>query len=80
MKYILDQLARSTLLPSSMTAAILAGEQLRIEEIVVALIQHAQDCEVTTRHDSQSTWNDRRIARSVLVVALLGALLQAQES
>lgn len=77
---VLDQLARSTMLPSSMSAAILAGEQPLIEDIVMTLIYSAQDCEAMTRHDEKASWIDKRIARSVLIIAFLGAILQARES
>jgi hypothetical protein len=80
MNYIYDQLARSTLLPSSMSVAILAGEQPHIEHIVMTLIQHAQDCEAMIRNDPKASWIDRRIARQVLTIAFLSALLQAREA
>jgi len=63
-----------------MSAAILAGENPRMEDTVMALILYAQDCEVLTRNNPASSWNERRIARQVLTVAFLGALLQAKES
>jgi hypothetical protein len=80
MKNVLDQLARSTLLSSEMSAAILVGGDNipSVEDIVTALIHGAQDCEAMTATDPKATWSERRIARGVLTVAFLGALFQAK--
>lgn len=78
--HILDQLARSTLLPSSMSSSILAGEEPPIEDIVMTLIYGSIDCEAMTRNDPKASWIDRRIARQVLTIAFLSALLHAREA
>ena len=62
---VLDQLARSTLLPSTMPAAIMASEQPCIEDIVMALMHGAQDCEAMTRNDPKASWIDRRITKAI---------------
>lgn len=76
---ILEQLSRSTLLPSSMSAAILAGNAPPLEEIVNALVIHALDCEATVAGDSASSMNERRIARACATVAFLAALALARQ-
>jgi hypothetical protein len=62
-----------------MSAAILAGEQPCIEDIVMALMHGAQDCEAMTRNDPNASWIDRRIARSVFIISFLEAILLARE-
>ena len=72
---VLNQLARNTkLLPENLSAAILAGNTPPIEELVMALVIGALDCEATVRNDPASTWNERRIARQCLAVGFLSAL------
>jgi hypothetical protein len=80
-KNILGQLAQTTLLPEEMSAAILVGgdHAPSVEDIVMALVVGARDCEAMTRNDLKASWNERRIARQVLTVAFLSALLQAKE-
>jgi hypothetical protein len=72
---ILEQLSRSTLLPSSLSAAILAGNTPPLEEIVTQLLIAEMDCEGLTASDPKSSWTERRIARQVLVLAFLLAIV-----
>jgi hypothetical protein len=74
MNNVLDQLARTTLLPEKISAKILSGTMPPIEDIVMPLLLHTIDCEAMTSNDPASSWNERRIARQVLAVAFLGAL------
>jgi hypothetical protein len=55
--------------------AILKGAPPPLEEIVTALLIGAMDAEAVVSGDSGSTWNERRIARQILVVAFLSAIL-----
>jgi hypothetical protein len=71
---ILDQLARTTLLPGEMAAAILAGDVPPMKEIVDALLIGSLDCHATVVGDSGSTMNERRIARACATAAFLSAL------
>ena len=72
--FILDQMARTTLLPDEMSAAILSGDVLPIEESINALLIGAIDCEAVTRTDPESTWNVKRMARACLIIAFLSAI------
>ncbi len=74
MRIVLDQLARSTLLPEEMAAAILAGRNVALEGIVTELAIGTMDAEAVTRNDRNSTWNERRLARQSMAVAFLSAL------
>jgi hypothetical protein len=76
---ILNLLARSTLLPREMAAAILAGNPPPLEEVVNALLVGALDAEAVIRADTRSTWNEKRIARQALIVAFLSALAVEQD-
>lgn len=67
-------LAHSTLLPSYISEPILAGNPPPLTEIVDGLLIHALDCEATVAGDSQSTMNERRIARACATIAFLAAL------
>lgn len=80
MDAILNQLARSTLLPKEMAASILAGSAPPLEDVVNALLVGALDAEAVIRADTRSTWNEKRIARQALIVAFLSALVMAHES
>jgi len=71
---ILERLARSTLLPGDMATAILAGDAPPLKNIVDHLLIGAMDSEAVVRSDSKSTWNERRIARAILVIAFLMAI------
>jgi hypothetical protein len=80
MKLILDQLARSGVLPDDeMSASILSGILPPVEEIALALVISCMDAEATVRNDLTATWNDRRIARALLLVAFLSAIACVKE-
>jgi hypothetical protein len=72
---VLDQLARTTLLPTSLLSSILAGNPATTEEIVMALLHHSIDCEVVMANDPDATWPEKRIARAVLSATFANALL-----
>jgi hypothetical protein len=72
--FIYDQLARSGLLPSDISSAILHGSLPSLQELVAALVVAAQDCEAMTRNSVESTWFERRLATQCLVIAFLSAL------
>jgi hypothetical protein len=73
---ILDQLARSGLLPSDLATTLLGGVA-PTEEIALALVIGSMDAEAMVRGDSTSTWNDRWIARQGLILAFMSALVLA---
>jgi hypothetical protein len=80
MNAILDQLARSGLLvDDDMVAAIFAGNVPPLEELVMALVIGAMDCEAVVKGDPKSTWNERRIARACLTIAFLAAIACTKE-
>jgi hypothetical protein len=68
---VLDQIARSKLLPSDMAAAIRNGNTPPLHDVVTALVTGVQDAEAMTAADRESTWAERRIARQVLTIAFL---------
>jgi hypothetical protein len=72
---ILNQLARTTLLPDEIANAILVGETPALKEVVTHLLIAAMDCEGMTASDPSSSWNEKRHARQVLVLAFLSAIL-----
>ena len=74
MDAILNQRARSTLLPPDMATAILDGNKPTLDEIVTALVIGAMDCQATVVADTRSTLNEKRIARACATIAFLTAL------
>jgi hypothetical protein len=72
---VLDQLARSTLLPEALSAEILAGAEPPVAEIVTALVIGVLDCEATLFNDTRATLNEKRISRAITTVAFLAAVL-----
>jgi ABC-type nitrate/sulfonate/bicarbonate transport system substrate-binding protein len=74
MNRILDQLARTGLLPDDVAKPILAGDMPPIEDIAMALVIGAMDAHAVVVGDPQSTWNEKRLARMALAVAFLGAM------
>ena len=70
----LNQLSRTTLIPDDLVAAILAGSEPPLEEIVAALLIGSLDCHATLVGDPASTLNEKRLARQNLIVAFLTAL------
>ena len=77
---ILDQLARSTLLPTAMSEDMFAGKAVDRQEIIMALIHGAMDCHAMTAGASTATWTDRRLARQVLTIAFLLAIADLEKS
>jgi hypothetical protein len=80
MNDILDQLARTNLLPADLAAAILGGDNPPLEEILMAILIAVQDAHAVTVNDPGSSPNERRIARMVLGTAFLAALAAAGEA
>jgi hypothetical protein len=74
MNNVIDQLARSGLLPDELAAEILAGTVPPTEELVMALVIGAMDADAVVRGDRTSTWSEKRIARQCLAVAFLSAM------
>ena len=74
MNRILDQLARTGLLPDDLATAILAGDTPPLEDIVMALVIGCMDAHAVLTGDPQSTWNERRLARMALAGAFLSAM------
>ena len=74
MNRILDQLARTGLLPDDLATAILGGDTAPVQEIVMAVIICCMDAHAVLTGDPQSTWNERRLARMALAVAFLAAM------
>jgi hypothetical protein len=80
MNRILDQLARSGLLvDDDMVSAIFSGNAPPLEEIVLALVIGGLDCDALLRADATSTVNQRRLARSCLIISFLGAIACLRE-
>lgn len=76
---LLDQLARSTLLPTAMSDDILAGKTVDRDGVIMALIYGSLDCEAMTAGDSTATWIDRRLARQTLTIAFLMVVADLSE-
>jgi hypothetical protein len=74
MNQILDQLARTTLLPDDLSSQILSGGAPPLEEIALSLVIGAIDAQVMIANDPASSWNDKRLARLGLGVAFLAAI------
>ena len=75
MKAILQQLARTTLLPAELSAQILAGTEPRLEEMALSLVIGALDCQAMTYSDPAATMTEKRLARGVTIAGFLAALL-----
>jgi hypothetical protein len=74
MKRILDQLARSTLLPDDLAKPILAGNTPPLEEIVLHLVIAGMDAYFVTINDPMTSKRERCIAHLGLAAAFLSAL------
>src|SRR5258708_3029579 len=73
---IYRQLALNTkLLPDHLSASIIAGKSPPLADIILALVISCLDCEAAISSDKVSTWNERRLAREILAVSFLTALL-----
>ena len=77
---ILDQLARTNLLPEDVSRAILSKNVPPLEDIVMPLVICSMDCHAMTANDAKSTWNEKRIARQCLVIAFLTAILAGKST
>jgi hypothetical protein len=75
MTKILTQLGHSTLLPQPLSAAILSGITPPMSDLIYHLLIGSMDAEAMTSGDPKSTWNERRIARQLLGLTFLAALL-----
>jgi hypothetical protein len=75
---ILDQLARSGLLPESLSAAILAGDVPPTDEIVTALVIGAMDSEAMARAGRLMDWAERRLSRQLLTIVFLTVIAAEQ--
>ena len=78
MTTILSQLGYSKLLPSSESTAILSGSTPPISDLIYHLLIGSMDAEAMTSGDPKSTLNERRIARQLLGLTFLAALLLEQ--
>ena len=76
---IYDQLARTNLLPESLSSEMLAGKVLPLKDIIMPLLVGTMDCEAMIGCDPKSTWNERRLARQCLILAFLLAIVVAKE-
>jgi hypothetical protein len=76
---ILERLARSTLLPGDMAAAILAGDAPPLKDILDALLIGSLDCQATVVADTRSTLNEKRIGRACGIIAFLTAIANTNE-
>ena len=79
MNEILGQLARTNLLPADVATAILAGDAPPLEEVLMAILIAVQDAHAVTLNHQNSSPGERRIARMVLAVAFLSAMVAAGE-
>ena len=75
MKKILDQLARTGLLPDDLSKPLLAGNTPPLEDIVMALVIGEMDAHAVVVGDPKSTWNEKRLARMALGVAFMAAMV-----
>ena len=71
---ILDQLARTQLLPDDLSKAILEGNTPPLETIVMALVITTMDCHACTSIDLKSSLIDKRSATVGLAIAFLTAM------
>jgi hypothetical protein len=74
MTNVFNLLVHSTLLSEELAADIRGGI-VNMPKIVDELLIAALDVEAVVRHDGSSTWNEKRIARQVLVLAFLSSIL-----
>jgi hypothetical protein len=75
MRFVLDQLARTKLLPDSISAAILAGKNPSLADLLPHLVIGAWDADAMTAGDKSATWTERRLSRQLLGLTFLVALL-----
>jgi hypothetical protein len=75
MDFILDQLARTGLLPESESKAILAGKAPSFLDLASHFLILSLDADAVTASDKTATWVQRRLSRQLLGVTFLTALL-----
>lgn len=66
MNRVLDQLARTGLLPTDLAGEILAGKVPPTSEVTLHLVIAAMDAHSLTDNDPKSSWTERRISRQNL--------------
>lgn len=74
MKNIIDQLARTALLPDGMSATILAGKTPPIEDVLMHVLIAVQDAHAVLVADPRSTQSEKRLGRMALAVAFLAGM------
>ena len=75
MTYTFDQLARTGLLPESLSAAILSGTVPPLSDVLTPLLTLAMDAHFMTTGDPKSSWTERRLSHQNLVNSFMLALL-----
>lgn len=75
MTFTLDQLARTSLLPESASAAIFSGKNPPLSDLIPHLVVGSMDADALTACDKNSTWTERRISRQLLGLTFLTAFL-----
>jgi hypothetical protein len=85
MNSVLDQLARTRLLPTELAGKILFGKVPPTSEVTLHLVIAAMDAHAMTEGDPKSSWTERRISRqnlgiSFLVAIAIGGVVQGSES
>jgi hypothetical protein len=78
MIFILDQLARSGLLPKSESTAILSGNNPSLSALIPHLLIGSVDANALTACDQTATWTQLRISRQLLGLTFIAALLLDQ--
>jgi hypothetical protein len=74
MNSVLDQLARTGLLPTDVAGEILAGKLPPTSEVTLHLVIAAMDAHAMTDGDPKSSWTERRISRQNLGLTFLLAI------
>jgi hypothetical protein len=74
MNSVLDQLARTGLLPTELSEEIRAGKMPPRSEVTLHLLIAAMDAHAMTDGDPNSSWTERRISRQNLGLSFLVAI------
>jgi hypothetical protein len=75
MTYTLDQLARTKLLPESVSATIRGGNVPPLSDVLTPLLTLAMDAHFVNQGDPKTSWAERRLSHLGLVNAFMLALL-----
>ena len=75
MTHSLNQFARTNLLPTSDSEAILSGQTPPLSDLIQHLVVGSMDAEAVTADEKTATWTQRRIARQLLGLTFMTALL-----